>query len=117
MQVIVSARHTELTDGLREEINQQLQRLERFDPRVSRANVTLLEQKTHCEVEALLSVDRADRIHAHADGPDFRTAVARVVDRLSTQLKRLHGRRVEHQAPPIDELAARQAETEEVEER
>ena len=106
MRVIISARHTELTDNLRAEIDEQFQRLERFDPRISRAEVTLLEQKAHCEVEALLSIDRAERVHAHADGPDFRTAVGSVVDRLSTQLKRLHSRRVEHQATPMDQIAS-----------
>lgn len=102
MQVIVSARQFEPHDGLRRLVEERLQRLERFEPRVSRAEVTLLEEKNHCEAEALLSVDRSTPIHARARARDFRTATDRLVDKLSRQLRKHHSRRRDHQAVPRD---------------
>ncbi len=102
MQVIIAARQFELRDGLRELVEDRLERLERFEPRVTRAEVTLLEEKNHCEVEALLKVDRVAPIHARARARDFRTALDRLVDKLSRQLRRHRSRRRDHQGAPKD---------------
>lgn len=104
MQVIVSARHCEVTDQLREVVETQFRRLSRFEPRVSRVEVTLLEEKNHCEVEATLSVEGADLLYASAHAPDFRTAVDRAVDRLGRQLRKVRSRRKNHQATPRDRI-------------
>jgi ribosomal subunit interface protein len=102
MQVIVSARHTDVTDRLRKLVEDRFERLDRFEPRVLRAEVTLLEEKNRCEVEAQVSVAGSASIHAHGEARDFRTAVDRVVDRLSRQLRKNHARRRDHQGPPKD---------------
>lgn len=104
MQVIVSARHFDLTSELRDVVDTRFRKLARFEPLVSRAEVTLVGEKNRCEVEATVSVDRAGLLHAHGEAPDFRTAVDRAVDRLERQLKRHHSRRRDHQAVPRDEM-------------
>lgn len=103
MQVIVSARHFEVTDELRGVVESRFGKLTRFEPRLSRAEVALLEEKNRCEVEARVSVDRAGILHARGEAPDFRTAVDRAVDRLERQLKKQRSRRRDHQAPPPSE--------------
>lgn len=103
MQVIVSGRHFDVSDELRGVVESRFGKLTRFEPRISRAEVALLEEKNRCEVEATVSVDGAGLLHARAEAPDFRTAVDRTVDRLERQLKKNHSRRRDHQAVPRDE--------------
>jgi len=105
MQVIISSRHTELADDLREYIEKKFQHLGRYDQRALRAEVSLLEEKNRCEVEAHVLVPRAEGIHASSEGPEFRAAIDRVVDRLARQLSKNHARRVDHQAPSLDDLS------------
>lgn len=104
MQVIVSARHFDVTDELREVVESRFAKLVRYEPRVSRAEVTLLEEKNRCEVEASVSVDGGGPMHAHGEAEDFRTAVDRAVERLERQLKRHRSRRRDHQAVPREEM-------------
>jgi ribosomal subunit interface protein len=67
--------------------------------------VTLKEEKNRCEVEANLSVRRRAAIHAGAEGPEFRTAVDRLYEKLSRQLKKSRSRGREHKAKSGDLLA------------
>lgn len=108
MQVILSARHFDVSDELRGIVESRFAKLARFEPLVSRVEVALLEEKNRCEVEATVSVDRAGLLHARAEAPDFRTAVDRTVDRLERQLKRHHSRRRDHQALPGDQRVLRE---------
>lgn len=94
MQIILSARHVNLADDLRAHLDTQFMRLGRFDSRVSRVEVTLKEEKTRCIAEAVLSIDRASPIHGRAEAQDFRSAIDRLSDKLSRQLKKARSRRL-----------------------
>lgn len=87
MQIIISGRHVELTDSLREHIEERMSRLGRFDERVSRIEVTVSEEKTRCRVEANVSRGKRPPAHAGAEASDFRSAVDRVQEKLTRQLK------------------------------
>ena len=104
MQVIISARHTDLDDEVREHIEEQFQKLNRFEPRVSRSKVTLWEEGSVCIVEAVLSIDGRAPVHATAEGDVFRSATDRLFDKLAKQLKRVRARRRDHRGPPLEEL-------------
>jgi len=109
MQLIISTRHTQLSERLREVVEEQFARLERFEPRITKVEVTLLEEKNRCEVEARLSIARAGQLHAHAEAADFRSAVDAVVSKLSRQLKRQRSRSRQHKVAekePPDMLPA-----------
>lgn len=104
MQMIVTGRHCHVDQEIREAFEKRFEHLRRYEPRVSRAEVTVTAVKNGFEAEALLSVDRADRVHARAEAPEMRSALDRVVEKLSVQLRRAHDRRHEHRAPPMDEI-------------
>jgi len=106
MQIIVTGRHCEVDQELRDVTAARFEHLKRFEPRVSRAEVTVTAVKNRFEAEALLSVDRADRVHARAEASEMRSALDRVVEKLSVQLRRAHSRQTKHRAPPMDELFA-----------
>lgn len=110
MQLIISTRHTQLSDRVRENVEEQFERLERFDPRITKVVVTLLEEKNRKEVEARLSIARAGQIHAHAEAADFRSAVDAVISKLTRQLKRQRSRALNHKAPEKDQATAMPAD-------
>lgn len=112
MQIIISSRHAEISAALRRHVEDQFERLVRFDDRISRVDVTLTEEKNRCIAEANLSVDREVPVHGSAEAADFRSAVDRLLDKLSRQLKKRRSRRREHKAPGIEQaLAAEETET------
>ncbi len=101
MNISMTARNFELSDALRDYVENRFSRLDRYYQRVSRVEVTLTEEKRQRRVEALAGVDGDIDIHAEAMADDFRTAINRVSDKLARQLKRRHDRRRDHQAPRL----------------
>lgn len=104
MQVIIACRDGEMTERRRETVRRQLEKLERFEPRASRVEVTLSREKTGHVVEALLSVDRGGQLHAHGEAADFRTALDQATERLSRQLRKQRARHRDHQGPTKEEV-------------
>lgn len=104
MQIILTCRSCALDTDMKETLQVKFDHLERYEPRASRAEVTITSGKKEFDVEALISVDRADRVHAHAEATEMRDAMDRVVEKLKVQLRRLHERHHEHRAPPMDEI-------------
>jgi len=104
MEIIVSARHADVSEELRSHVEESLSRLTKFEPRATRANVTLLQEKKRCVAEATLSVERGDYVRAEAEGGDLRTAVDRLCDKLARQLKRGRDRRRSHKGPSRAEV-------------
>jgi len=100
MQIIISGRHVELTDNLRQHIDERFTRLGRFAGGIPRIEVTLSEEKKRCLVEANAVPKRGPAVHASAEATDFRTAVDRLYEKLSRQLKARRERGREHKAPP-----------------
>ncbi|MCG8469078.1 MAG: HPF/RaiA family ribosome-associated protein, partial [Gemmatimonadetes bacterium] len=84
MDVIVTARHCEIPADERERIREQMQGLQRFEPRSSRAEVVVTGEKNRFVAEAVLSIDRGARIHGEAAADEARSAVDRLVEKLAT---------------------------------
>ncbi len=103
MRTIVTARNTDVSD-IREIIETRFTNLTRFEPRASKAEVVFTGEKMQVRAAAVVSVDRARPVHGEAAGPDPRTALDRLADKLGNQLRRNHDRYNEHSAPPMDEL-------------
>lgn len=99
MQLIMSFRHFEGSDPLRRHVREEFGSLDKYEPRISRIEVTLLEEKDRKDVEVLCSVDGSGNLHAEAQAGDFRTAVDQARDRLARQLKKLRSRHRDHQGP------------------
>lgn len=110
MQVIVSSRNVEISDELRMRIDEQFERLTRYEPAVSRAEITLWEDGPARKVDAVLSIDRRPRMHGEAEADAFRTALDRLHEKLARRLRREHEKRRDHRAPPLEELLDEDAE-------
>lgn len=99
MQVVLSTRHGDISDRLRETVEKQFGRLSRYESRISRVEVTISQEKNRWEVEALAHIDRAEPVHAHAEGADARGTVDEARNKMERQLRRLRERHVDHQGP------------------
>ncbi len=103
MRVQIAARHCELPDSVRERTREHIERLDRYDPAVSAAEVVYEEIKHIKTVEVILSIDRADPVVATGEGEEFRSALDQVVNRLRRILRRRRGQLKDHQAPRLSE--------------
>jgi ribosomal subunit interface protein len=101
LRVTITARHCNISDPLRERAEDQMQRLTKYHPRVTGADVVFTEVKRVRHVEVIISIDRAEPVIARADGGEFRSALDKVVDRLSRMLRRARSAEKDHQAPPL----------------
>lgn len=103
MRVQIAARHCDVPDSVRQRTEEQMTRLAKYDPRVGAADVVYEEEKRTKRVEVVLSVDRSEPVVAHGEGEEFRTALDKVVDRLTRILKRQRAQAKSRQAPRISE--------------
>jgi ribosomal subunit interface protein len=93
MEVTITARHCSVPDSVREHTSRLFRRLERYDARAISAVVNFAADHGTKNVEARLALPGGPPILAHADGPTFRGALERAIDRLEYQLKRRRQRR------------------------
>lgn len=106
MRIQVAARHCDIPDSVRKRTEEQIKRLAKYDARVSAADVVYEEEKRVRRVEVILSIDRGEPVVAKGEGEEFRTALDKVVDRLSRILRRQRGQAKNHQGPRRSEGAA-----------
>lgn len=106
MNVIVSARHCAPPETIRGLATARMERLLRYEPRLAEAEVALDMEHGRPSVEARLSVRGAGVVVANAEGETFEAALGRTADRLGRQLRRRRGRRRDHRAASLGEVAA-----------
>jgi putative sigma-54 modulation protein len=94
MDIITTARHFELTPGLKEHTQKRLEKLERFLGGVEDVYVILTTEK-HRRIAEISLRARGTEIVGRDESDDMVTSIDRVVDRIERQLKRLHARRRE----------------------
>lgn len=104
MRIKIAARHCEIRDSVRERTIEQMERLTKYHPRVTGADVVFSEVKRSKAVEVILSVDGGEPVVAHAEGEEFRTALDKVADRLGRMLRRRRSVRTDHQAPSLADV-------------
>lgn len=101
MDVMVTARKFELSDSLREFVDRRLRRLERYNGRVVRVEVTLTQEKNRRRVEALAVIEGDVDVHAETTADDFQQAINKASEKLTRQLKRRQDQRSDHQSPRL----------------
>lgn len=93
MQVTYSAPRCDVPEAVLQLAEEQFRRLKKFDSRLQSADLRFDIDHGLYRVEARLTITGAPMIVAHGSGESFRTAVDRIVDRLSRQLRRRRERR------------------------
>jgi putative sigma-54 modulation protein len=85
MQVNLTARHMDLTDSIRNYVNEKFGKLERHFDHVTNVNVILSIEKTRQMAEASFHVSGQD-IFADTEHEDMYAAIDGLVDKLDRQL-------------------------------
>ncbi|SFH67030.1 ribosome hibernation-promoting factor, HPF/YfiA family [Modicisalibacter xianhensis] len=85
MQVNITGHHVELTDALRDYVNEKLARLERHYDNITNVQVTLSIEKERQAAACTLHAAGAD-LHAVAQDGDMYAAIDALADKLDRQL-------------------------------
>lgn len=85
MQVQISGHHVDLTDPLRNHVNQKIERIERHFDHITNAHVTLTVEKNRNKAEANMHVSGAE-IFAAAESEDMYAAIDHLMDKLDRQI-------------------------------
>jgi len=101
MQVTISSPRCKVPDPVLRSTRAQIQKLTRYEKRLQSAVVRFdIDHGLH-RVEARLTVAGAPLIVAHGTGENFRTAVDRIIDRLSRSLRRRREQRQDVRSSPV----------------
>ncbi len=85
MQLTVSGHHVEVTDPLRDYVENKLERLQRHFDQITNIQVTLIVEKLVQKAEATIHISGAD-IFAAAESDDMYAAIDALADKLDRQL-------------------------------
>ena len=92
------ARHCDVPDFVTGRAERKIEKLVRFEPRLTSAEVVFHTERHVHRVEAVLSLKGDEPVVARGEARDFATALDQVADRLSKILRRRRSQRVEHWA-------------------
>jgi ribosomal subunit interface protein len=106
MRIQIAARQCEVPIPVRDRTEEQLEKLSRYEPRLSGAEVVFETVKHLKKVEAILKVDREEPVIAGGEGSEFREAVDQMVDRLSRMLRRRRAQKKDRHRPSTAEFPA-----------
>jgi len=88
MQTTITARHCEISDGLRERALAVVDRLGGIAPRAMESTVVFDSEGAQQTAELRLHVAGGETLVARGEGTDHRTALDRAEERLRRQLER-----------------------------
>ncbi len=87
MQVTITGQHLEITDALRDYVNEKMDRVQRHFDHVTKTQVVLHVEKTRHIAEGNLSAKGA-MIHANGEAEDMYAAIDQMIDKLDRQVRR-----------------------------
>ncbi|MGO3030437.1 ribosome hibernation-promoting factor, HPF/YfiA family [Pseudomonas helleri] len=87
MQVNISGQHLEVTQALRDSINDKLARLERHYDKITNVQVILSVEKLQQKIEATLNIP-GEEVVANAVNEDMYAAIDSLYEKLDRQLKK-----------------------------
>lgn len=103
MRIQIVARHCEVPETVRARAQEQSERLNRFDPRLTGVEIIFDEEKHMKRVEAICTLDRLDPIVATGEGAEFRSALDQSLDRVGRMIRRRREQDTDHQGPKLSE--------------
>ncbi|MDA8156316.1 MAG: ribosome-associated translation inhibitor RaiA [Actinomycetota bacterium] len=95
MNVVVSARHIDLTPALKSYAEEKVAKFDRFLSNITDAKVTLVFEKNAHKAEVLLNANGI-LIWAESTTGDIYAAIDEVIEKLDQQVKRYKGKQLAH---------------------
>lgn len=109
LRVQIVQRHCEVPEVVQTRTREKIERLSRYDPRLSSAEIIFDAEKHTKRTEGILSLDGDDPVVAKGEGGEFHESLDQLVDRLSKILRRRRAQLKNHQGPPLSEVVVPQA--------
>jgi putative sigma-54 modulation protein len=110
MQIDISTRHGQITPATKEKISAKLEKLSRFQERLTAVNVIIDLSGDDSQVELRASVERTPDFVSRAKGPTLMGAVDGALQKMQEQMRRHKDKLVGHKStgrrtevPPSDE--------------
>lgn len=94
MEITINARHGRLPNSLRNQAQQRLSRMERFDRRLTSATLVIDGAPNGHTAEARIAPAGGPPLIGHAQAATLRAAIDGALDRVERQLRRRSERRV-----------------------
>jgi len=102
MQITITARHFDLTDAIRDHIESELERIERYFTHIISAHFVLkLEKDRNC-AEVILHVSKND-FKTEAIEDNMYLAIDSAIEKAEKQIKKLKGKWDDHQKKSLQE--------------
>lgn len=95
MHIILSGHHVDITDALRNYVNDKMGRLERHFDNVTELHVVLSVEKLQQKAEATVLLS-GNKLHADAIDADMYAAIDALVDKLDRQVKKHKEKLTDH---------------------
>ncbi|MDM7856843.1 ribosome hibernation-promoting factor, HPF/YfiA family [Thiopseudomonas acetoxidans] len=85
MQITITGHQLDITDAMREYVNNKFSRLERHFDKITSIRVTMSVEKINQKVDATILIAGGD-VNANAEHEDMYAAIDLLVDKLDRQL-------------------------------
>lgn len=112
MQIKLTGHHVDITEPLKDYVDNKFSRLERHFDHVINTHVILSVEKLRQKAEATLLINGAN-LHADATHEDMYAAIDGLIDKLDRQVLKYKEKRQSHRAPGAKVASAELAATSE----
>ncbi|AZI57483.1 ribosome-associated translation inhibitor RaiA [Nakamurella antarctica] len=113
MDIVVTGRNVEVPEHYRAKVADKLDRLERYDSKIVRAEIELAHETNRrqakvCQKVEITLVTKGPAVRAEGKGENFYAALEKAVDKLETRARRAADRRhdKQHERTPISAMVA-----------
>ena len=120
MNISITGRHLDLTDGIKTHVNTAIETLNKFNMDITSVNVIVSAQtkkgKEHSIVEFVIHLSNKGTVVIKQKDDDLYAAIDIAIERAQKALRRMHDREVDHQKVGLNIAKAQIVDVKEVEE-
>ncbi|WP_440876218.1 ribosome hibernation promoting factor [Thalassotalea sp. PLHSN55] len=95
MQINLTGHHVEITDSLRDYVNEKFAKLERHFDHINNVYVVLTVEKLNQKAESTVHLNGSE-VHASAVNSDMYASIDALVDKLDRQILKYKGKISQH---------------------
>lgn len=110
MNISITGRHLDLTDGIKEHINTSVQTLSKYNMDIISVNVIVSAQtkkgKEHSMVEFVINLAHKNSVIVKQNDGDLYAAIDLAIARVQKAMRRMHDRDSEHHKVGVNEAKA-----------
>lgn len=95
MQINLTGHHVDITDSLREYVNNKFVKLERHFDQINKVHVVLTVEKLNQIAESTVKLSGSE-VHAKAENADMYASIDALIEKLDRQVLKYKGKHTHH---------------------